>query len=1110
MKKWFISILLFVLLTASMLLITGCPRVQNKVPTVIKVSGPSGTITQSSTTFSWTGSDSDGTIDRYEYRKDFGNWVSNGTNTSYVWDDYSEGSHTFEVRAKDNQGEYSEPASWGFSFVQNSAPILEITDQTMNEGETLTINLLDYTTDSDALDTFTYTILSGVGNIVGSTYTYSATYTDSGIKTVNIRVTDNKGGTDECEFSITVNNVNTEWIIEITGTDSGSSFIQIDYSIIPESLPSHVVIVMRSSDNISFSNLCTLSYEETQLIDTNVLSDKTYFYELKLLSDDDVLDNAKTNVKTSEEAEVTYETSDLYGNVELPEEIDPTTLVVRNMEKVASLDDEGNFEIDVKTDQVSLLFCSVPDYEIPLMTVVSPGVSGMELQSAQEINELTTAKSLLMLNPFLATPFPDSMAKVNEAIDACSYLQTLEHLIERLNNGESEVEDELVDTIGSALDEIIEYLNEHYPMEENSTIYYPTQVVLPLLDGESSHMDIINIDQETTSITCPIIEREGKQYYKVVPKIPNIRFSLNSVVMLTKMNDSLSNDMMLEFQHTSPIGPYIEALPQFGAVKSDCFTEWIDFLGKIIDEAIDILFEVMLGDTETPLLIIPAYEEGNYAFTAYGGFADSTENEIFLDDLWSFILKVTSGEGIDVTNLPYELLSFITMIRLNLMDIALNVVSMVADISELSGEELSSGIVNATMKGLEHGFKVANFASKSELQNIGKWAVFAREYAVNANVELVKVVTEIAVKAGAGKAAGAVLKIIGKEALKWLTVVPKVLSIASNGGEIVARVTSMLAIATPRELTFISVCKQNETPTVTKASGPNGEISESSSTFTWTGSDPDGTITKYEYRKDGGTWTSNGTSKSYTWSDYSKGDHKFEVRAQDNKGAYSEIICWDFNYQEENTPPTVTKVSGPDGEVSESSSTFTWTGSDSDGTITKYEYRKDGGSWVSNGTSTSYTWSDYSKGDHKFEVRAQDDDGKYSNVVTWNFTYSHLPFPYALTTNLYWETEDLEQAVKNEFGPNATIGDWAELKSEYSGRIMEFIDALGITIGQGNSILIQNDGDRFYFYGSRHYFITRFDGDVPYWYLVHDQIDDYTLVLGSWYDVQYKVLVKLN
>jgi len=92
----------------------------------------------------------------------------------------------------------------------------------------------------------------------------------------------------------------------------------------------------------------------------------------------------------------------------------------------------------------------------------------------------------------------------------------------------------------------------------------------------------------------------------------------------------------------------------------------------------------------------------------------------------------------------------------------------------------------------------------------------------------------------------------------------------------------------------------------------------------------------------------------------------------------------------DNSIPSVTKVSGPNGEVSESSSTFTWSGSDSDGTITKYEYKKDEGSWVSNGTSTSYTWSGYSEGPHKFEVRAQDNDEQYSNVVTWSFTYSAL------------------------------------------------------------------------------------------------------------------------
>ncbi len=54
------------------------------------------------------------------------------------------------------------------------------------KSETLVLNLLDYTTDPDTLDTFTYTLVSGVGNIAGSTYTYTATCTDAGTKTVTV------------------------------------------------------------------------------------------------------------------------------------------------------------------------------------------------------------------------------------------------------------------------------------------------------------------------------------------------------------------------------------------------------------------------------------------------------------------------------------------------------------------------------------------------------------------------------------------------------------------------------------------------------------------------------------------------------------------------------------------------------------------------------------------------------------------------------------------------------------------------------------------------------------------------------------------------------------
>jgi len=85
---------------------------------------------------------------------------------------------------------------------------------------------------------------------------------------------------------------------------------------------------------------------------------------------------------------------------------------------------------------------------------------------------------------------------------------------------------------------------------------------------------------------------------------------------------------------------------------------------------------------------------------------------------------------------------------------------------------------------------------------------------------------------------------------------------------------------------------------------------------------------------------------------------------------------------------TVIKVTGPSGTITQSSTTFSWTESNFNGTIVKYEYRKDGASWTNHGLNTSYTWSGYSEGPHSFEVRAQDDKGAYSESVKWNFTFS--------------------------------------------------------------------------------------------------------------------------
>ncbi|TET31582.1 MAG: hypothetical protein E3J72_21965 [Planctomycetota bacterium] len=93
----------------------------NVPPTVVITSGPSGTINQNSTFFEWQGNDVDGSITSYEYDFDCGGWIDVGLDTSRSFMDLSNGSHSFSVRARDNDGAYSVPDTRIF-LVELSGP----------------------------------------------------------------------------------------------------------------------------------------------------------------------------------------------------------------------------------------------------------------------------------------------------------------------------------------------------------------------------------------------------------------------------------------------------------------------------------------------------------------------------------------------------------------------------------------------------------------------------------------------------------------------------------------------------------------------------------------------------------------------------------------------------------------------------------------------------------------------------------------------------------------------------------------------------------------------------------------------------------------------------
>jgi hypothetical protein len=109
---------------------------------------------------------------------------------------------------------------------------------------------------------------------------------------------------------------------------------------------------------------------------------------------------------------------------------------------------------------------------------------------------------------------------------------------------------------------------------------------------------------------------------------------------------------------------------------------------------------------------------------------------------------------------------------------------------------------------------------------------------------------------------------------------------------------------------------------------------------------------------------------------------------------------------------------------------------------------------------------------------------------------------WALTTNTYSETDNLEQAVLDEMGTGWRIADWNDLLA-ISNDIQNWANSMEIENGDG--VLLIRDGNHFWS-GNRHYFMRRHNHVVPGGWLVHDDIDDNFIDLGSWYGLDIPIL----
>ena len=174
-------------------------------------------------------------------------------------------------------------------------------------------------------------------------------------------------------------------------------------------------------------------------------------------------------------------------------------------------------------------------------------------------------------------------------------------------------------------------------------------------------------------------------------------------------------------------------------------------------------------------------------------------------------------------------------------------------------------------------------------------------------------------------------------------------------------------------------------------SGPadGSTLTVDNASFTWSGTDPDGSISQYEVDLDGPSATSYTTNQtSAPFNNLADGSYTFCVRAQDNDGNWSEWSCSSFTINQAASPMVQIETGPDEGDVlSVSSTTFTWSGTDPDGTVDLFEVDISGAlTDTYTTTTTSAQLTQLTNGTYTFCVRAQDNQGNWSDQACVSFS----------------------------------------------------------------------------------------------------------------------------
>ncbi len=210
----------------------------------------------------------------------------------------------------------------------------------------------------------------------------------------------------------------------------------------------------------------------------------------------------------------------------------------------------------------------------------------------------------------------------------------------------------------------------------------------------------------------------------------------------------------------------------------------------------------------------------------------------------------------------------------------------------------------------------------------------------------------------------------------------------------------------------------------------------------WHADDLTTSVAGYQYRIDGGEWSSPSMGTSFNFTTLGEGQHKVDVLAFDRLG---NTIQRGLNFTVDTVSPVV-NISGPvpGAYLNASSVQVSWTGSDATTGIQGYEFRTNGGQWSSMTMETGVLM-ELADGNYTVEVRASDMAGN-SATKTIAFTIDTVPpMPVFVipsrdinisspSASISWTATDATSGVKN-YSFRLDGGDWEPMGT-----------ALGITV----------------------------------------------------------------